>query len=275
MQYGIHVRPTSDGADIREVARMVEATGFDALYLPEHTHIPLGVRSLFPDAPEWLEACKRMLDPFVALGAVASVTRDLLLGTGVCLVPQHHPITLAKTVATLDVLSGGRVLLGVGAGWNDAEMRHHGVDPRSRFRRMEEHVRAMQVIWTQEEAEFHGSFVDFDPIWLWPKPQQRPHPPIAVGGEGPRVLQRVIDYGDEWMPNDHPELIDRLSSLHQLAVQAQRAPIPVTAYAVSPQRDRIEQLAAAGVTRCVFNLRTGTLDEARDGIARLRHLSGL
>lgn len=269
MLFGIHVRPTADGADILDVARMVEAAGFDALYLPEHTHIPVGVRGLQDASPEWLEWCKRMLDPFTALAAVSSVTDSLLLGTGVCLLPQHDPIVLAKTVATLDTLSNGRALLGIGAGWNEAEMRHHGVDPRTRFRRMREHVLAMQAIWTQDEAEFHGEFVDFDPIWLWPKPVQRPHLPIVVGGEGRTVLDRVLDYGDEWMPNDHAELIERSAALQERARSEGCEPIPVTAFAVDVDRRRIEELEAAGMHRCVFNLRTGSVDEAREGLQRI------
>lgn len=275
VQFGIHLRPTADGADIREVARMIEAAGFDALYLPEHTHIPVGVRGLADTSPEWLEWCKRMLDPFTALAAVASVTDQLLLGTGVCLLPQHDPIVLAKTVATLDVLSNGRVLLGIGAGWNEPEMRNHGVDPRTRFRRMREHVLAMQAIWTQDEAEFHGEFVDFDPIWLWPKPVQRPHPPIVVGGEGRTVLERVIEYGDEWMPNDHPELLERIAELNLLSTRAGRGRAPVTAFAVDRDRERVEQLQQAGVRRCVFNLRSSSIEEVRDGLRRIGEVAGL
>jgi len=204
MRFGVQVRATAETADLREIGRALEASGFESLYLPEHTHIPLSVRSLYPDDPNWLEACKRMLDPFVALASVAAVTTTLRLGTGVALIPQHHPISLAKSVATLDVISSGRVILGVGAGWNEAEMRNHGFDPARRWRLLREHILAMKAIWTNDVAVFHGEELDFDPIWLWPKPVQQPHPPVAIGGEGPHVLDRVLEYGDEWMPNDHP-----------------------------------------------------------------------
>ena len=164
MKFGVQVRATADGADLREVARIAETVGFESVFLPEHTHIPTSVRSLFPENPAWLEACKRMMDPFVALAATASVTTTLRLGTGVCLLPQHHPITLAKTVATLDVISGGRALLGIGAGWNEPEMRHYGVEPADRWKIMREHTLAMKAIWAEEIAEFHGEFVEFGPV---------------------------------------------------------------------------------------------------------------
>jgi probable F420-dependent oxidoreductase len=269
MLFGIQLRATTETADVRAVARALEDRGFDALYVPEHTHIPLSVRSLFPDDPGWLEACKRMFDPFVTLAAAGAVTQRLRLATGVCLLPQHDPIVLAKTVATLDVLTGGRVLLGVGAGWNEPELRHHGVAPADRWRVMREKALALRAIWTSDEAEFHGDFVDFEPIWLWPKPVQRPHPPLIIGGEGPRVLQRVLDYGDEWMPNDHPELEARIDELQRRAAALGRGPIPVTVYATPPERERVEVLRAAGVARCAFNVRARTLAEALQELDQL------
>jgi probable F420-dependent oxidoreductase len=272
MRFGVQVRATAETAGLREVGRSLEHHGFDALYLPEHTHIPLSVRSLFPDDPAWLDACKRMVDPFVALATVAAVTDRLRLATGVSLVPQHDPIIMAKTVATLDVVSGGRVTLGVGAGWNEPEMRNHGVDPARRWTLLREHVLAMRAIWTQEVAEFHGKHVDFDPIWLWPKPVQQPHPPVAVGGEGPHVLERVLDYGDEWMPNMHEGIEGRIDELQRLAAGRGRSPIPVTVYATPRSPEAIERLGAAGVHRIVFNLpRT----EAGQELAAVRQLAEL
>lgn len=274
MRFGVQIRATAQTADLRELGRALEASGFDALYLPEHTHIPLSVRSLFPDDPDWLEACKQMLDPFVALASVAAVTDRLLLGTGVCLLPQHDPIVLAKTVATLDVISNGRVLLGIGAGWNEPEMANHDVDPRRRWAIMREKALAMRAIWTAEVAEFHGRFVDFDPLWLWPKPAQKPHPPLVLGGEGPRVLDRVLDYGDEWMPNEHEGVEERMASLQCRAAEQGRDPIPVTIYATPRDPAAIERLTAAGAHRLVFNLpRTAPGDEmsgVRDLAALIR-----
>jgi len=262
MRFGVQIRATAATADLRELGRALEAGGFDALYLPEHTHIPLSVSSLFPDDPGWLDACKQMLDPFVALASVAAVTERLLLGTGVCLLSQHDPIVLAKTVATLDVVSNGRVRLGVGAGWNEPEMRNHGVDPRRRWAITRENALAMKAIWTNEVAEFHGEFVDFDPIWLWPKPVQHPHPPIAVAGEGPRVLDRVLDFGDEWIPNEHEGVEERIGELHRRAEALGRPPIPTTIYATPRDPAVIERYIEAGAHRIVFNLpRTSPGDE--------------
>src|SRR6185312_16376024 len=198
MKIGVQIRPTDYSLDPRQIGRLVEAQGFESLFFPEHTHIPVATRSLEPDDPEWLETCMHMLDPFIALAAVASVTECLRIGTGVSLILEHDPITLAKEVATLDLLSDGRFLFGVGAGWNRPEMLDHGVDPARRWERLREHVLAMKALWTAERAEFHGRFVDFDPAFQWPKPSRKPHPPVLLGGEGPRVLDRVLDFGDGW-----------------------------------------------------------------------------
>jgi probable F420-dependent oxidoreductase len=269
MRYGVQFRATAESPDVREIARALEVRGFDALYVPEHTHIPLSVRSLFPDDPGWLETCKRMFDPFVTLATAGAVTERLRLGTGVCLLPQHDPIVLAKTVATLDVLTGGRVLLGIGAGWDEPELRNHGIDPNQRWRVMREKALALKAIWSSDVAEFHGDFVDFDPIWQWPKPARRPHPPLVIGGEGPRVLERVLEYGDEWMPNDHPEVEARIDELQRRAASLGRGVISVTVYATEQSRARVEQLRAAGATRCVFNMRAHTLAEATEELDRM------
>jgi probable F420-dependent oxidoreductase len=272
MRFGVQIRVTARTADLRELGRALEGAGFDALYLPEHTHIPLSVRSLFPDDPEWLEACKQMVDPFVALATVAAVTDRLLLGTGVCLLSQHDPIVLAKTVATLDVVSNGRVRLGVGAGWNEPEMANHGVDPRRRWAITREKALAMRAIWTHDEVEFHGEYVNFDPIWLWPKPVQQPHLPIAIAGEGPRALDRVLDFGDEWIPNEHEGVESRIAELQRRAAELGRDPIPTTIYATPRDPDTIERYIEADAHRIVFNLpRT----EPGDEMSGLRELTAL
>lgn len=257
MNVGVDIEATADTIDVRELGHLVEAHGFESLFLPEHTHQAVHGASIHPTGPGVHDRLRRFLDPFVALTAVATVTERLRVGTGVCLVPQHDPIVLAKQIATLDLLSGGRFLFGVGASWNREELRHHRVDPTHRRRVMREHVLAMKRIWTEDEAEYHGEFVDFDPIWQWPKPAQRPHPPVIVGGEGPRVLERVLDYGDEWGPNDEPDIVDRVQELNRLAVERGRPPVPVTAFHVVPDPDVVERHAAAGVTRCVFSLPSG------------------
>ncbi len=278
MQFGVHFAPTDMTIDVRELGRMVEAAGFESIFFPEHTHLPAYGTSVHPSGPEMHDRLRRFLDPFIALTAVAGVTQRLLLGTGVCLLPEHDPITLAKQIATLDLLSGGRVLFGIGAGWNREELRHHGTDPAARWAVMRERALAMKRIWTQEIAEFHGQYVDFGPIWQWPKPVQRPHPPILVGGEGPRVLERVLEYGDAWAPNAEPGIAERIGELQEMAASRGRERIPVTVMHVAPDLDEIARYAAAGATRCLFTLPSGDRAVVEETLARLTtlvaHFSG-
>ena len=272
MRFGVHYAPTAQTLDVGEVGRLLEEHGFESLFLPEHTHLPVRGASVHPSGPQVHDRLRRFLDPFIALTAVAAVTDRLRLGTGVCLVPQHDPITLAKQIATLDLLSNGRFLFGVGAGWNREELRNHGTDPARRWEVMRERVLAMRRIWTEDEAEFHGAFVDFNPIWQWPKPVQRPHPPVLVGGEGPRVLERVLDYGDEWGPNAEPGLEERVAELQRRAAGRGQGAVPVTAFHVAPDLGTLRRYAAAGVTRCVFTLPSGGADQVRPAVARLAEL---
>jgi probable F420-dependent oxidoreductase len=212
----------------------------------------------YPGGTELPREYSHTLDPFVGLAAAAAVTDRLKVGTGVCLVNQHDPIVTAKEVATLDHLSGGRFLFGVGAGWNKEEMRNHGADPSKRWGLMRERVEAMKAIWTQDEAEYHGRFVDFDPLWSWPKPVQKPHPPVLVGGVGDKVLDRVVAYGDEWIPNrvkSPEELGVRIAELQRRAEAAGRGRIPVTVFGAKPEQRLLERLEAAGVTRSLFYVR--------------------
>ncbi|MFN8513247.1 MAG: LLM class F420-dependent oxidoreductase [Chloroflexia bacterium] len=272
MHFGVHIEATDQTMDIVALGRLVEALGFESLFLPEHTHLPVAGASIHPSGPHAHARLPRFLDPFIALAAVASATTTLRLGTGVCLVPQHDPITLAKQIATLDFISGGRFLFGIGAGWNREELHNHGVDPATRFRRLREHILAMRAIWTEDEAAYHGDFVRFGPLWSWPKPAQRPHPPIIVGGEGPRVLDRVLDYGDEWGPNAEDGLEDRVRNLHRRATTLGRPPIPVTAFHVRPDLPTLRSYAAAGVTRSIFSLRAPTEPEIRATLDQLAAL---
>jgi probable F420-dependent oxidoreductase len=274
MKIGVQIRPTDSSIHPAEMARMVEAHGFESLFFPEHTHIPLATESLEPENPGWLETCMHMLDPFVALMAAASATTDLRLGTGVSLIPQHDPIVLAKEVATLDRLSGGRFLFGIGAGWNEVEMRHHRVDPAQRWARLREHVLAMKALWTQERAEFHGRFVDFGPSFQWPKPLQQPHPPLLIGGEGPRVLDRVIQFGDAWMPNDHPEAAERVRVLRRRLDELGRPTLPVTIYSCDWDRSALERYRELGVERCVFTIASFDADGIERGLSHLKELVG-
>src|SRR3954454_6639873 len=200
MRFGIAVFPTDYAADPATIARLVEERGFESLFFPEHTHIPVSRRTPYPAGGELPAEYSHTYDPFVALGAAAAATNSLALATGICLVIQRDPIVTAKEVASLDRLSGGRFLFGVGAGWNEEEMENHGTDPRRRFGLMRERVEAMKAIWTDDEAEYHGKQVDFDPIWSWPNRFKKPPPPVLLGGSGERVLDRVIRFGDGWLP---------------------------------------------------------------------------
>lgn len=234
----------------------VEERGFESLFYPEHTHIPVGsTRTDGRPAEEYA----RTYDPFVALAAAAAVTQKLKLGTAVSLIAQRDPIITAKEVASIDLLSDGRFLFGVGAGWNRQEMVNHGVDPRTRMALMAEQVQAMRVIWTHDQAEYHGDHVDFAPIWSWPKPAQ-PHVPVLVGGNGPGSEDRVLRFGDGWMPQCGPlesveELRDRIVALRRRAAEDGHALIPVTLFGVPYDRALIDQFATAGVDRCLLPVR--------------------
>ncbi len=209
---------------------MAEDRGFECLLFPEHTHIPASRDTPAPGGGQLPGYYGRTYDPFVALAAAAAATDKLLIGTGICLVIERDPIITAKEVASIDVLSGGRFLFGVGAGWNVEEMRNHGTEPAQRFRVMRERIEAMKAIWTEDEASYSGTYVQFERIWCWPKPAQKPHPPVLVGGNGQRVLDRVLAYGDEWMPNRMSDeaLAARITELNARAAETGRGSIPVT-----------------------------------------------
>ena len=277
MKFGIVMFPTDYAIDPVTLGRALEERGFDALFFPEHTHIPTSRRTPWPGGAELPREYSHTYDPFVALAAVASTTEKLMLGTGICLVVEHNPITLAKVVASLDLLSGGRVLFGVGAGWNVEEMENHGTDYSTRFRLMRERIMAMKEIWTKDEAEYHGKLVDFDPIWSWPKPVQQPHPPIYVGGDGAHTLKRVIDYGDAWMPipmRGETPLSERVRRLNEMAEEAGRGRIPVTVYGALPREEVIAHYADIGAERCIFWLPAAPEAEALPQLDRYAELAG-
>jgi probable F420-dependent oxidoreductase len=255
---------------------LVEERGFESLLFPEHTHIPASRETPHPSGRELPPQYSHTGDPFVGLAMVAAVTERLKIGTGICLVIQRDPIVTAKEVATLDHLSGGRFLFGVGAGWNREEMRNHGTDPRRRFSIMREHIAAMKAIWTEDEAEYHGEYVNFDPIWSWPKPHQKPYPPVLVGGVGEKALDRVLAFGDEWMPNrvDDPERLgERIAELERRAEEAGRERIPVSIFGANPDPGFVERVGAVGVNRCFFFVRPeepGEVERQLDELAELR-----
>jgi probable F420-dependent oxidoreductase len=257
MDYGIVMFATHYAIRPDELARAVEARGFESLWFPEHTHIPASRRSPWPGGGDLPREYWHSYDPFVALTMAAAATTRLRLGTGICLLIERDPITTAKEVASLDHLSGGRFLFGIGGGWNAEEMEHHGTAFKSRWRVLRERVLAMKEIWTQDEAEFHGEHVRFDRMWSFPKPAQRPHPPIIMGGDGPTTFDRVLEYCDGWMP-----VVGRMgagfeakfATLQRRAGEAGRAPIPVTAFMARPDHAALDPLAAAGVARAVLGL---------------------
>lgn len=271
MRFGITMFPTDYAIPVTELARAVEDLGFESLFFPEHTHIPVSRRSPWPGGPDLPREYSHTLDPFVAMAAAAAVTTTLRVGTGVCLVIERDPIILAKEVASLDHLSGGRVLFGIGGGWNYEEMENHGTKPTLRWKIMRERVLAMKAIWGDEEAAYHGQFVDFDPLWAWPKPFQRPHPPILIGGDGPRTFDRIIEYGDEWMPifgRGENDLLARIAELQERAAAAGRAPIPVSLFGVPPNPDAVARLAQGGVGRVVFVLPPAPAEQALPRLTR-------
>ncbi len=255
MKFGITMFPTDYAIGPGELAREVEAHGFESLFFPEHTHIPASRKSPWPGGPDLPEEYSHTLDLFVALTAAAAATERLLVGSGICLVIERDPITLAKEVASLDYVSGGRALLGIGAGWNLEEMENHGTDPARRWRRMRETIEAMKAIWADDEAEYHGELVDFDPIWQWPKPVRDPHPPVIIGGDGPTTLKRVARYGDGWMPIDgrnREDFAPAIAELNDLAAEQGRGAMTVSLFGVGGDPARIEKHAKAGVDRLVF-----------------------
>ncbi|GAA3939575.1 LLM class F420-dependent oxidoreductase [Actinomadura viridis] len=254
MKFGVSTFMTDEGLGPAELARALEERGLDSLFVAEHTHIPVSAANL-PDDDLPPRDYYRAADPFVTLAVAATVTERLIVGTGIALAVQRDPITLAKQAATLDQVSGGRFQLGVGAGWIREEMRNHGTDPRTRMALMRERMLAVKEIWTNERAEFHGEFVDFDPIFSWPKPVQSPHLPILVGGNGPTVFDRVLEYGDGWAPNllgTPEELLDQVAELQKRAAERGRGPIPVTLIGARLDERELAKLAEGGIRHCTF-----------------------
>ena len=265
---GIFYFATEYGHNVVDVARDAEQRGFESLWLPEHTHIPVSRKTPYAGGAELPKEYAHTLDPFVALAAVATATKHIRLATGISLLIERDTITMAKTLATLDLLSNGRAILGVGGGWNREEAEHHGVEWSQRFQKLEEQITAIKVIWANEEASFHGEHVRFDPIWSWPKPIQRPRPPILLGGETDHTLRRVIKYCDGWLPRARdPEIIVRgIARLNELAEEAGRdtESISVNVFAPRPDAELIDRFKGMGVARIILWLPP----EDRDAVSR-------
>ena len=248
-----------------QLATEAEGRGFASLWFPEHTHIPVGRRTPWPGGGDLPQEYSHTLDPFVALGAAAAVTERLQLGTGICLVAQHDPIVLAKEVATLDLISGGRLLFGIGVGWNEDEMEHHGVDPSRRRAVVREKVLAMKALWTQEEAGFDGEFVKFAPSWSWPKPVQQPHPPILMGGAGgPVTYRHIIEYCDGWMPiSGRSNVVERIAELRDVSAAAGRDPLTLRfqVFGGRPDPEVLDHYQEAGAESVILWLPPASADK--------------
>jgi len=261
MHFGVAMFPTDYAIRLDELGRELEARGFESLWVPEHTHIPVSRRSPWPGGPNLPQEYWHTHDPFVALATAAAVTTRLKVATGICLLVERDPITTAKQVASLDQLSGGRFLFGIGAGWNVEEVEDHGTKFSRRFAVLRERVLAMRALWTQEEAEFHGRYVDFDKAWLYPKPLQKPHPPILMGGDSATTFDRVIEFCDGWIPISRggqppPAIREKVLELRRRAEAAGRDPdaISVSVYTCPPSHEVVDELARAGVERVIFLL---------------------
>jgi probable F420-dependent oxidoreductase len=262
VKIGIFALLTATSPPVATLAREIEARGFDSLWLPEHSHIP--TTSIYPDGRPVTREYGRTLDPFAALAVAAAATTKLLVATGVCLLTQRDTIHTAKTVATLDQLSHGRFLFGVGGGWNRPELENHGADFPSRFRKLTEQIEALKIVWTRDEPEIHGEFVDFGPMWCWPKPVQKPGPPIYVGGESEHTLRRIVAHADGWLPRarDAAAVIAGIERLRHLAEAAGRDPnsIPISAIGVAPRAEALAPFRAAGAERVVLGVPTTSAD---------------
>ena len=257
MDFGVCIFPTADAMHPAELGRALEERGFESYWVAEHTHIPASRRSPWPGGADLPQMYYETMDPFVALTAAATATEHLKVGTGICLVVERDPITTAKEVASIDHISNGRFLFGVGGGWNAEEMENHGTAFDTRWKLMRERIEAMKVIWADDPAEYHGEFVDFDPIWSKPKPTQTPHPPIHVGGASPWGPRRAARYGDGWMPiNGRGSMLDELEVLAEECRKNDRdvSEIELSLYMAPPNADVAKQHEDAGVSRFIFGL---------------------
>lgn len=264
MKIGATFFATEYAISLTELGKRLEDLGFESLFLPEHTHIPASRRTPFPAGGELPREYSATYDPFLSLTAVAAVTERLLLATGVCLVTERDPIVTAKEVATLDHFSNGRFLFGVGAGWNEEEMENHGTDPKKRWKVLRERVEAMREIWTNETAEYHGETVDFDGTWQWPKPLQRPHPPVLLGASTAKALPRAVRYCDGWMPSGLGGITDWAPLIGELreAYADAGKPVPtVSIYGAAADAQSLAQHARAGVDRAILRLPSAPAEE--------------
>lgn len=262
--FGVFMFATDYAIQPVELGKAAEERGFESLFLPEHTHIPSSRRTPWPGGADLPQEYWHTHDPFVALSAVAAVTERIKLATGICLIPEHDPIVLAKTLASLDVISNGRVILGIGAGWNVEELEHHGGSFKDRWKVTRESILAMREIWNNEEAEYHGDFVNFDPIWSYPKPVQKGGVPVLMGATSKWAYDRVVEYCDGWMPIvGRTDLKEPLQLLRAAADRAGRSmdTISLTAFGAGPNEAQCRELIDMGFTRLVFGLPAAPADK--------------
>jgi len=274
MHIGLAIFPTDYSIHPCDLGRAIEERGFESLWVAEHSHIPCSRKTPWPGGAELPKMYYDVADPFVALSMAAAVTTKLKVATGICLVIQRDPIQTAKQVASLDRLSNGRFLFGVGGGWNVEEMANHGTRFEGRWKLLRERIEAMKQIWTEKEAEYHGELVDFDPIYAWPKPAQKPHPPIHVGGAYPGGMRRALRYGNGWIPigSRDDDVLGRLPALREEAEKVGRSldGFEVTVYGAAPDAAQLGALRDAGVDRAVLFLPPADGDTVRkvlDGYA--------
>jgi probable F420-dependent oxidoreductase len=255
VKFGIATFVTDEGVGPRQLGAAVEERGFNSLVVTEHSHLPVACKEPYPGAGELPRVYRRTLDPFVALASAAAVTRDLVLTTGIVLLAQRDVIYTAKEVASLDLVSNGRVALGVGVGWNREEMGNHGTHPETRGAKMNEQLAALKQIWTEEQAEFHGRFINFAPIFSWPKPVQRPHPPIYIGGESRAALERLRTLGDGWLPQaaTPPETLRRV---RLWLADNGRTNVPFTIFGAGRDKATLAGYADAEIDAVTFLLPT-------------------
>ncbi|HET8532882.1 MAG TPA: LLM class F420-dependent oxidoreductase [Methylomirabilota bacterium] len=257
MNVGISVPLPAYLVDVGAMARTAEALGFESFWCAEHPFIPVRTTSRFPGSPDGVipEAYAHFIDPFVALARASGTTSRIKLATGIVLVPERHPLLLAKEVSTLDLFSGGRFLFGIGAGWLREETQLMGGDFDHRWSQTRESILAMKELWTKPEAEFHGKYYDFPPVRSNPKPAQRPHPPVLLGGDARNVLERVVAWGDGWLPNrvTPDQLREKRATLDRLAKEAGRDPasLTISVHGQPADRDLIARLQEAGATRVI------------------------
>jgi probable F420-dependent oxidoreductase len=280
LKFGVSMFFTDYSIGRAELGQALEQRGYESVWAPEHSHIPVSRKTPFPGGGDLPKKYYDAMDPFVTLTAAAMATKTLRVGTGVCLVQQRDPIQTAKLVASIDTVSGGRFLFGIGNGWNQDEMENHGTEFKSRHKRARENVEAMKQIWTKSKAEYHGEFVNFDPMMSWPKPVQKPHPPVIVGGAFPYSARRAIRYGDGWIPQaargGYKEIADMFPEFRKMCADAGRDPASIAITVWFPRRepDLMKRYQDLGVERVVFNVESEPSEKVLPELDEIAALMG-